>query len=110
MTLHVWSADDEEWVVAESAEDAARIYCALIGVAPDWSGDGEDSGWGTYPHHWSQLPDDKRLKWGEECAEHHKEGVSCPNACDDGFIIRTNDTCAEHVAKHGRGYMGSANQ
>lgn len=109
-TLHVWTADDEEWVVAESAEDACAVYCAHLGSEPDTSTDGDDAEWGTHPEHWTELADDHVMKWVEECqADAHREGVECPSKCDDGFVIRSTLTCAEHVAKNGRGYLGSSN-
>jgi hypothetical protein len=109
--LHVWTADKEEWVIAASAEDACRVYCEHIGhplseIDPASS---DDVDWGTHPAHWSQLPDDEVLKFAEECPEAHKKGVACPRPCDENQIIHTRLTCAEHVAKNGRCYLGSAN-
>ena len=55
------------------------------------------------------MPDDKVFKLAEECPEHHPKGVACPRACGDDHMIRLHITCAEHVARSGRGYLGSAN-
>ena len=105
--MHVWTADSEEWVVAESATDACAVYCAFIGCNPSTSVD--DADWGTHPDHWSELPDDKILKWAEECPEMHKKGESCSLGCDGEMMLRTSMTCGEHVARTGRSYLGSAN-
>jgi hypothetical protein len=105
--LHVWTADSEEWVVAESAEDACAVYCEQIGSPR--SQDPDDLDFGTHPDHWTQLSDDSKLKWLDECERPHKEGVACTQeGCVDGFI-RSEHTCAEHVLENGRGYLGSAN-
>jgi hypothetical protein len=106
--LHVWTVDNEEWVVAESAVDACAVYCAHSGDEPlAEDSDGEDFD-GTHPNHWTEVPDDHVIKWGEECDETHKEGVPCPRGCDDAFLIHRTPTCAEMVAESGRGYLGSA--
>jgi len=106
--LHVWTADDEEWVVATSPEDACAVYCAFIGCEPSKVTDPDDLD-GTHPSDWTQVPDDKVFKLAEECPEHHPKGVACPRACGDDHMIRLHITCAEHVARSGRGYLGSAN-
>lgn len=107
MPLHVWTADDEEWVVAESAQDACAVYCEHIGCEPSKNADSGDHG--THPDHWSVLADDRPLKWAEECPEHHKPGHVCPRQCDPDHWIRTRLPCAEHVRRAGRSYLGSAN-
>jgi len=106
MTLHVWTADKEEWVVAESAEDACAVYCAHLGCEP--ATEAEDSDWGTHPDAWTVLPDDDVIPCGEECPEtpHVKP---CPRQCDDDFIIHTRLSCAEYVAQRGRSYLFSSN-
>lgn len=81
MSLHVFTADNEEWVVAASPEDAAVVY-ASIGADPL-----EDV-------EWTQLPDDKPLTlFGYEVDEEEKRTM----------------TCAEWVTRLGRCYLGSVN-
>lgn len=104
--LRVWTAEEEEWVIAESAIDACFLYCEAIGYEP--AKEAEDSDWGTHPEQWTALPNDRVLRWSEECSEIHTNGMLCPRQCDD-FFIRTKLTCKQHVAKSGRGYLGSAN-
>jgi hypothetical protein len=105
MGLHVWTADDEEWVIAESAQDACAVYCAHIGCEPSAT---VDSDWGTHPEHWSQMADDEVLRLQDECPEHHRPGVGCAR-CNSTGILRTALSCAQHVARAGRSYVGSAN-
>ena len=107
--LHVWTADDEEWVVAYSADDACTVYCVDQIGCERATGEADRADHGTHPGHWTLLADDKVLPFAEECPEHHKAGVECPKKCDDGNMIRTRKTCAEHVTENGRGYLGSAN-
>lgn len=109
-TLHVWTADDEEFVVAASAEDACAVYCEHAELERDTSEDGEDSDWGTRPEHWTELADDHVIPIGEECQEpSHVDGAVCPKGCDDQFILRSTPTCAELIAANGRGYLWSSN-
>jgi hypothetical protein len=107
-TLHVWTADSEEWVVAYSADDACTIYCVDTIGCERATGDADAADHGTHVEHWTQLADDKVLPFAEECQEHHKAGLECPKKCDEG-VIRTRKTCAEHARENGRGYLGSAN-
>ena len=111
MTLMMFTADDEEWVIAESPADAVDIYCAHIGApcAPAAPGSDPDKcNPGTHIEHWTPLPDDKALTLVAECPETHKADVPCPRGCDDNFLIRTKKTCAEWC-EQGRGHWGSAN-
>lgn len=78
--LHVFAFADEEWVVAESPEDASALFDSMFGVKlPDPESGGE----------WIALPDDK--PW---------------TLNDDGE--KTTKTCKEWSAG-GRRYLGSAN-
>lgn len=106
MTLHVWTADDEEWVVAESAKDACAVYRDHVGG--EEAHDANSADHGMHPDHWTELPDDRTLRFSEECPEIHKDGSPCPRACSEHFLIHTKMTCGEHVASAGRSYLGSA--
>jgi len=76
MSLHVWSADDgEEFVIAETEEDALAVLVEAVGpVSVD-------------PIAWEQLPDDRPFTMREE----------------DGS--RVTKTCAEWCTEVGRGYF-----
>jgi hypothetical protein len=104
--LHVWTADREEWVVAESATDACAVYCAHVGCEP--SENAAEADWGTHPDHWTPLPDDEPLRIGDECPECHKIGVGCVR-CNNTGVIRTVLACEQYVQRAGRSYIGSAN-
>jgi hypothetical protein len=104
--LAMYTADDEEWVIAATAEQARDLYCAHMGfeVATD---DPDEADVGTHVDHWTRLPDEKRLSLRDECQEAHAKDAPCAVGCKDG-IIRTELTCAEWCAKNGAGYHGSA--
>lgn len=83
--LKVYTAEGEEWVVAESAKDAAAVYEAHIGE-PLTFGDGELG-------EWAECPPDKPFtvtdtNWDPPLKETH--------------------TFAEWAAIKGRGYLASA--
>jgi hypothetical protein len=107
----MFTADSEEWVIAESPQDARDVYCKHIGhepMADDEDPDDGDSG--MHVAHWEQLPDEKPLTLRTECDAHHKVDVQCSVAgCDKDRLIRETLTCAEWCAKQGRGHWGSAN-
>jgi hypothetical protein len=84
--LHVFTASEEEWVIAASSEDACAVYCATIGCEPSKAADDG----GTHPDDWEALPDDKSLTRRD----------------DDGG--RQTMTCGEWARLEGRGYWGSA--
>ena len=108
--LGVWTADNEDWVVASTNEEARDVFCHHMGWEPDTAPASDGSrDFGTHADDWDLLPDDKVLPWAEECPEHHTAGAVCPRACDEHFVIHTRLTCGEHVKKSGRGYLGSAN-
>lgn len=88
MPLHIYT-DDEEFVIAESAEEAAEIYAKSIGYADiaEYIADV-----GECP--WHQFPDDRRFRYhveegGEERVEHELPEFFCK--------------------KYGKGYFASSN-
>ena len=81
--LHVFSFDDEEFVVAESPEDAATVMSDETGErmpGPD------------YPGEWKQVSDDKKMRI----------------SLDAGAEPEQTKTCAEWAAQ-GRGCLCSTN-
>lgn len=84
--MNVYCFDSEEWVVAESPEDAAVVYAEHVGPTCSDLLPSAD-----YPGEWAALPDYKTLAMSMD--DH------------DGPEIKT---CAEW-AKGGRRYLGSAN-
>jgi hypothetical protein len=84
--LHVFTADNEEWVVAASPEDAAEVYREYVG---EYLGSaGAEAATGL---RWQALPDEKPLTMTDEDA-----GVETVMFCG-GWSIG------------GRRYLGSAN-
>ena len=107
--LHMWTADDEEWVVASSAEEARDLYCAMSGAKPE-SGDPNKADGGAHVGHWTPLPGDKLLARREECPKLHVKGVACTvDGCDGKGMVRHERTCAEWVALEGAGHFASTN-
>ena len=107
--LHMWTADNEEWVIAESAEEARDLYCAMSGATPE-SGDPNAADGGTHVEHWTPLADERRLARREECPERHGKGVVCTvDGCDGEGTVRHERTCAEWIALEGAGHFASAN-
>lgn len=88
--LHVYTASEEEWVVAASPVDARDVYCAHIGCEPDEAPDQGTAYGGTHTDDWEALPDEQTLKIYDDETTHSK-------------------TCAGWVREHGRGYLCSAN-
>lgn len=83
--LSVYTFDQEEWVVAESPEDAAKVYIEETKAAPLPIDD--------YPAEWRTLPNDKTITMRDVDGE------------GTGDVTKT---CAEWAAG-GRRYLGSAN-
>jgi len=109
MGLSMYTADAEEWVIAGSPEDARDVYCAHVGREPEL-GDPDAAEHGAHTAHWEALPDDKSLTLRTECEAHHRKAEPCSvPGCDKDRLIRETLTCAEWVAKCGRGHWGSAN-
>lgn len=81
--LKLWTAEQEEWCIAASAEDAAECYRQMAGEYLLW-GEGE-------PAEWTVEPPEKPFHFRNE----------------DGTI--TTKTSAEWVRERGRGYFASAN-
>lgn len=83
MALQVWT-DGEDWVVAESAEDAVAVMMEHIGA--------DDPSEITEARKWKALANDKTLRVtvDDDPAEHHIK------------------TCAEWAAE-GRGHLASVN-
>lgn len=107
--LSVYTASDEEWVIAESPEDARDVYCAHIGCGPDMV-DQDSCDGGCHAEHWEALPMGKTLTMRDECPfQHHPFHACVRPGCDGRGTVRTALTCAEWCAKLGRGYWGSAN-
>lgn len=81
--LQVWT-DGEDWVVAESAEDAVAVMMEIIGT--------DDPAEITEASKWKVLANDKTLRVtvDDDPAEHHIK------------------TCAEWAAE-GRGHFASVN-
>lgn len=109
-SLFMFSADDEEWVIAHDAEDARDVYCAQIGSAPELGPhDPGANDCGTHASDWERLDDEKSLTLREECEESHRPGRACKvPECKEGVVRRTM-TAAEWAKTMGRGYWGSAN-
>lgn len=80
MSLHVFT-DDEEYAVAESEEDARRVFEETWGFKPDWEKD--------YIGGLSQCPDDKPFTIREA-------GPAGENV---------TKTFGEWAAEKGRGYL-----
>ena len=79
-TLHVFRNDVIDWVIATDPADATRVW-------EEHSGDTYDAD--IYAE-WLRLPDEDTLE------------------IDDGEGgARVEKTCAELVAKHGRGFLAS---
>jgi hypothetical protein len=81
--LRVWTAAEEEWVIAYSAEDAALVY----------AGTGAEPMPEDIP--WTACADDKVFTFHDED--------------ENGNRRETRKTMGEHAAERGRGYFGSAN-
>ena len=108
--LHMWTADDEDWVIAETAEEARDLYCAMSGAKPE-SGDPNKADGGAHVEHWTVLPDDGLLARREECQwAHPRRGAPCLEpGCDGRGNVRLERTCAEWIAKEGKGHFASTN-
>jgi len=89
MTLKMYD-NDNDWVIAESPEDATKVYIEAMGDP----GLREDE-WG-----WRELPPEKSLKlWTDPDGT-----VSCP---DEPGATLVSSTVTELIVKLGRHYVGS---
>lgn len=79
--LGVYRNDVIDWVIAESPEDATRVW-------EECMGDTWENCTGDDPPEWVRLPDDHALRID-----------------NDGTIVEK--TCAEWVREQGRGFLGS---
>jgi hypothetical protein len=79
----VFTADEEEYVIATTPEDAAAVYHETVG---------DDLVFDDGPATWTQLPDDRIF------------GIRLEE--DDEYA--TKRTCAEWAQTLGRTYLGSA--
>ena len=82
--LHVFTAEDEEFVIAASSEDAAAVHRECVGEDLVFC---ESEG----PVTWEQLPDDKSFTLNDE---------------DEG---RQTRTCGEWAKLRGRCYFATTN-
>ncbi len=107
--LHMFTADDEEWVIAADPADAARVYCDHLGnVEPDM-GDPDKADGGTHAVHWKQVPDEKEMRLRTECERAHRRDEPClVEGCKRGVIVRAK-TARAWVEECGRGHWASAN-
>jgi hypothetical protein len=110
--LQMFTADDEEWVIAYDAEDAVAVYRAHVGWevgAGNVVESADEADTETHVEHWVPLFNDKTLTLRTECEKKHVQGETCSDpACKDGEV-RTTKTVRGWIASHGRGHWGSAN-
>ncbi len=78
----VFTADNEEWVIARDPEDADLVYEETVGEKYRPNGE---------PVMWTMLPSDRVVKLDDE---------------EEGLLSKT---CAEWAKERGRGHLGSAN-
>ncbi len=88
MTLKMYH-DGHDWVIAESPEDATKVYIAAIGD-PGL----EDDEWT-----WHELPPEKSLKFWTDS----DGAISEPSEPGAALV---SSTVAELIAKFGRSYVG----
>ena len=81
MTLSVWH-DGDDWVIAESAEDATAIWTEYYGEPAE-------------ELHWKRWEDSRTL--------------SVFDFDEDGNVQKVMRPCAEWIAKNGRGWLCSVN-
>ncbi len=81
MSLSVWT-DGEDWVVAESAEDATAIWTEHYGEPAE-------------ELHWKRWDDVRTL--------------SVFDFDEDGNVHKVMRPCAEWIAQNGRGWLCSVN-
>jgi hypothetical protein len=106
-TLHLFTASQEEWVVAHDPEDARDVYCEVVGSKPH-EGDPERADPGVHEAHWAQVPDDRSMTLRLECDHPHKPGAPCIEPdCRGGVTVRRADAL-DWAIESGRGYFGSA--
>ena len=90
MTLRMYF-NDNDWVIAESPEEATKLYIAHCGDPGI-----RDDEWG-----WVELPLDKVQKlWVTSDGT-----ISAPGEGDGAVLVSM--TVAEEIEKFGRGYVGS---
>lgn len=78
----MFTAEDEEWYIASSPDDAAALYEQTVGEPLEFAtGEAVE---------WTPLPPEKPFRFN-----------------DNGHV--TTKTCAEWVREKGRGYFASAN-
>jgi hypothetical protein len=111
--LQMFTADNEEWVIARSVDDARDVYCSVMGFDPnnDPNPDKADM-FGTHVQHWKPIRNlDKEMTLTTECNKtDHQEGKACSqDGCDGKGTIKRKLTVAQWIREHGRGYWGGAN-
>jgi hypothetical protein len=97
--MHVWTAHGKAWVVAETPEDAARVYQENVG-----SLDGE---LGSHSEEWTRIPAGRVLTMQESCPETHTVGARCARGCDSRHLLYQKKTAAEW-AESGRALLVGA--